>query len=305
MKLAQRLQARYQAMRQDCVIVAACDDKHMPYLVNALLSMQARFADHPQVVVHDIGMSWMNRAELSRFAGVTVQPVPPFVAHWRLNWSWKLHALMRAPSRYVLYLDLANFVFLRSLSHWFLAIQRNGYLFMGNGQRLGDITPPEYWALHGLDAAEFAGLETFGAGIIGFDRESSAFRAIRTAYASMLQGLNLGHSADEPNRKYQPDIIRDCACFRADQTLLNLAFRQAFGTALLIRRIARYGGRGGSKDRLGQYLWYARQQPASLQFVFSRPLPRAAVALCNRAIWYTQVVAVQTWRSARLSLLRS
>lgn len=305
MKLAQRLQARYRVLRQDCLIVAACDDKHMPYLMNALLSMQARFPDHPQVVVHDIGLSWMNRAELSHIAGVTVQPVPPFVAYWRLNWSWKLHALMQAPSRYVLYLDLANFVFLRSLSNWFLAIQRNGYLLMGNGQRTGDITPPDYWALHGLDAAEYADLETFGAGIMGFDRDSDAFGAIRRAHASMMRGLNLGRSADEPNRKYQPDIIRDCACFRADQTLLNLAFRQTFATGLRIRRVARYGGRGGSQDRLGQYLWYARQHPDSLQFVFKRPSPRGVVAFCNRVIWCAQVFAVRIWRSARLSMLRN
>jgi hypothetical protein len=297
MKRAQQLQERYTAIRGDCVIVAACDNKHMPYLVNALASMKARFPDHPPVLIHDIGLSGLNRAELAHWPGVRVVPVPAFVSHWRLNWSWKLHALVEAPARYVLYLDLANFVFLRSLSAWFLSVQRCGYLLLGNGQRLGDITPTDYWQRHDLSAADFAAAPTFGAGIVGFDRQSQAFNAIRQAHAGMLQGLNLGRSADEPNRKYKPALVRDCPCFRADQTLLNLAFRQAFGQALCIRRVKRYGGQGGASDHTAQYLWYARQNPQSMTYVFSKPWPQPTLGALNRLIWYFQLSAIEAWRA--------
>jgi hypothetical protein len=298
MRLGQRLQERYQAIRADCAIVAASDNKHMPYLVNALLSLQQCFPDHPAVTVHDIGLSALNRVALKRFPAVVVEDMPAFAPHWRLNWSWKLHALKYTQRRYTLYLDLPNFVVLRSLATWFLAIQRHGYFLLGNAQRLDAITPSSYWSLHGLDGQRLGPCPTFGAGILGFDRQSASFESIGVAHASMMNGLNLGRSADEPNRKYQPDLIRDCRCFRADQTLLNLAFRQRFPDDLVIRGFMRHVGNGGQHDSPNQYLWYARQHPSSLRLLANQPLSWSPIGIVNQAIWRAQITAVQAWRAA-------
>jgi len=320
MSRAQRMTKEFLTVREHCAIVAACDAKHVPFLVNALLSMQACFPDYPRVIIYDIGLAPLHRMELRKFDRVEVRAVPPFVEHWRLNWSWKLHALTQPTARWVLYLDLANFVVLRSLAPLFLSIRRHGYLVVSNGQRLGDITPSSYWAVHDLLAEAYKNVRTFGAGIIGFDRQGLAFAAIEQAAACMMLGLNLGRSADEPNRKYRPNTVRDCSMFRADQTLLNLAFRQNFGHSLQVRRTGRYGGRGGRSDHVGQFLWYSRLSRDSLVYLFKQAgsdrvragasAPATAtpvnslnwVRWLNRLTWSVQLGALYAWRAAWLKL---
>lgn len=279
----------YTEMRSECAIVAACDGKHAPYLFNALSSFEESFPDRPRVVIYDIGLSWLQRLELRRFHDLEVRAMPHFVPHWRLNWSWKLFALANVKSRYVLYLDLANLVIQRSLAPWFLAIRKCGHLVIANGQNLGDITPSDYWALHGLDAETMRWQPTFGAGIVGFDRNTAAFEAIERALRHTVQGLNLGRSATEQSRNYRPDTVRDCRCFRADQTLLNLAFRETFGTGLQVRRPGRYCGKGGPKDHPSQYVWYARRAKGSLIYLFSSPQPPDMLQRVNRVMWFTRI----------------
>lgn len=287
---------RFAEMRSDSLLVAACDAKHAPYLLNALASLQACFPSRPRLVVYDIGLSALQRLELAAWPDVQVLAVPAFVPHWRLNWSWKLFALTDAKARYVLYLDLANLVIQRSLAPWFLAIRRHGYLVLANGQTMGDITPVDYWATQGLDPVSSGPLPTFGAGIIGFDRQGPAYGAIELAMQLVVQGLNLGRSATEPTPKYRPDIIRDCPCFRADQTVLNLAFRKVFGHRLLVRRAARYCGAGGPADHPGQYVWYARRKHASLLYLFGTGGPGGLVRGVNRAWWAAKLALVYAVR---------
>lgn len=289
-------------MRPDCVLVAACDAKHAPFMFNAIASLDDVFPDRPPLIIYDIGLSLAQRLELAIWPNVSVRRVPPFVPHWRMNWSWKLYALTDSGYRYVLYLDLANLVVQRSLAPWLLAVQRHGYLLISNAQTMGDITPSDYWASHGLLKNQMQALPTFGAGIIGFDRHSPAQGAIEAAMQSVRKGLNLGRSATEQTPKYKPDIIRDCICFRADQTLLNLAFRQAFGADLRVRRAARYVGAGGPTDHPSQYVWYARRKAASLVYLY-RPDERGSVVRhINRAWWRMKLGLI---RIAKLILARS
>ncbi|MBP6901697.1 MAG: hypothetical protein KBC73_16500 [Burkholderiaceae bacterium] len=279
----------YAAIAADCVIAAACDAKHAPYLLNAIASLDQYFPDRPRIVVYDIGLSWLHRVELGRRTGVELRDVPPFVPHWRENWSWKLHVLTDVPGRYVLYLDLANFVILRSLAPWFLAIQKHGYFVVSNGQHLGQVAPADYHDRYGLRSAQAHAWRTFGAGIIGFDRQSASRLAIERALQGVVEGDNLGRSASEPSGKYTSNVIRDCACFRADQTVLNLAFREVYRDRLQVRRALRYGGKGGACDHPGQYLWYARRAAGCLTHLY-RPDPRRGVAEgINRAHWFLKV----------------
>jgi hypothetical protein len=251
--------------------------------------MELSFPAKPIIVVYDIGLSPLECAELRRTQGVILRQMPAFVPHWRQNWSWKLHALTYDLPRYVLYLDLPNFVALRSLAHWFLSIKRNGYFVVANGQRLVDITPSDYWAIYGLDRKRFEQSPTFGAGIIGFDRHSPSFGAIQHAFEGVRQGLNLGRSVTEKNANYRSKIIRDCDCFRADQTLLNLGFRRLFGESLQVRTAVRYCGKGGPRDHPKQYLWYARRSNSdSLRHVFEAHSNTSFIRSTNRFIWSTR-----------------
>jgi hypothetical protein len=286
-------QTEYEKIRDECVIVTASDAKHAPYLLNAIASFDQTFPDRPRIIVYDLGLSTLARLELNRTTGIEVRPTPSFVPHWRLNWSWKLHALSHDLTRYVLYLDLPNFVVLRSLATWFLSIRKNGYLVVSNGQRLGDITPSDYWSIHGLTAGESEYLETFGAGIIGYDIQSPAYAAIQKSLSGVRSKLNLGRSLHENNRNYKPNIVRDCRSFRADQTLLNLNFRGIFGEHLNIRRPSRYCGQGGPADHPDQYLWYARRNIRSLTHVFRVKEPKL-ISFLNRSLWYLRINSLNT-----------
>jgi hypothetical protein len=299
------IQQQYALIRAQCVIVTACDAKHAPFLFNALASCRDKFPDHPHVVVYDLGLTALQKHELRGIDGVGVHEVPHFVPHWRLNWSWKLQAMTAPNGRYVLYLDLPNFVVMRSLAAWFVSIARCGYLLVANGQVLGDVTPQDYWQMHGLDGKEMQAQPTFGAGLVGFDRNAAAYGAIGRAYQRVIEGLNLGRSSDEKSGNYQPNIIRNCKCFRADQTLLNLAFRETFGASLQIRRAAPYTGSGGPVDHRKQYLWYARRQRSSLGYLFTRSNGIGPVYFVNRVFWTTRLTTIALLKSVLSMVKRS
>lgn len=296
-KRAKLISQRYALIRPQCVVITACDAKHAPFLFNALASCREKFPDHPQIVIFDLGLSALQKCELRRLEGISVCSVPPFVPHWRVNWSWKLYAMASLHGRYVLYLDMPNFVVLRSLAAWFLIIAQRGYLLVANGQVLGDITPQDYWTLHGLKREEMKAEPTFGAGLVGFDRNGPGYQAIERAYQRVVEGLNLGRSTDEKSRNYKPNLVRDCKCFRADQTVLNLAFRETFGKELNVRRAALYTGRGGPADHRLQYLWYARRQRASLGYLYDRARGAGLVFFVNRLLWTAKLAAIALLRA--------
>ena len=295
MTLSTRLARQYDGIRADCALVTAADANYAPFLFNALASIHAVFPDHPPVYVYDLGLSAAQRRELSAVSWVRLRAIEHFVPHWKAGWSWKPYILNQVSERYVLYFDAANIVLYRSIALWFLAIRRHGFFGIGNGQQLADITPSDYWQHFGLDAAGAGPLPTFGAGLFGFDQAGPAGAALRESLALTVQGWNLGRSAGEKNPLYGA-VVRDCVCFRADQTLLNLAFVKHLGPQLLIRDELRYCGRGGPADHPNQYLWYARRQRASMRY-FWRPLQQVSAAFLYNRITAGAKLALR-WRAA-------
>lgn len=288
----QQIQADYRLIKDDCVITTACDSKHAPYLVNALNSIVDNFPDHPRIVIYNLGLTKLECNELRQFSAVEVHKVDKFVSHWKINWSWKLYALSQKIARFNLYLDMPNFVVLRNLSPWFISIKKNGYFLVSNEQILKDITPNEYWNLFSVDRVGMENLPTFGAGIIGFDSESKAAEAIAIALQGVSAGLNLGRSKDESNRRYKPNIIRSCPCFRADQTLINIAFRKFFHQSLNIRRSPMYCGTGRKDEHFKQYLWYSRRGWDSLTYLKGRK-NSDPVEKINYFYWLIRIRAVR------------
>ncbi len=252
-------QIEYKKIRNECAIITCCSSKYAPYLANAIASLKCNFADHPVIIIYDIGLSWFEVKEFSSIKDVELRKVPNFVSHWRLNWSWKLYALINSLNRYNLYLDLPNFVVNRSLATLFCIISKHGYLLVENKQKLNEITPSEYWKFYNIGNITVKNQPTFGAGIIGFDRRHDSFFAIEKSMNDIVLGLNLGRSVTEKNKNYKPNIIRDCVCFRADQTILNLSFRQLYGIHLKIRKSARICGFGQRSNHPYQFLWYSRR----------------------------------------------
>ena len=183
---------------------------------------------------------------------------------------------------------------------WFTTIANKGYFLIKNGQSLRQSTPPDYWKLFDCDERLFADAPSFGAGLMGFDREGLANQAINEVLARTIEGWNLGRSALETRPVYDRSVIRDCECFRADQTLFNLAFRKYYGSGLLLRDELRYCGLGGPADHPRQYLWYARRKRESLVY-FWRPLGKGGVTFfANRIAAYVYIFArdhgVRLWQ---------
>jgi hypothetical protein len=298
MKMSAKLEREYQEIRTDSALVTAVDAKYAPFLFNTLSSIHANFPAHPLVYVFDLGLSHTQRCELESVPWIRLRAVDKFIPDWKAGWSWKPYILTRVDERFVLYFDAANIVLYRSISLWFLAIKRHGFFGIANGQRMQEITPTDYWAMFGLDPAVCAGRPTFGAGLFGFDRAGPAGTAIRKCLALTVAGWNLGRSADEQNSLYGKVALRDCACFRADQTLLNLAMIEHMGLNILIRDEMRYCGRGGSHDHVNQYLWYSRRKKSSMLY-FARPLHAySSVYVYNRLTAWVKLAL--RWRASEL-----
>ncbi len=295
---------QYSEIKSECAIVAASDSKHAPYLVNAIYSLKVNFPDHPKIIIYNLGLNFLELRELMAIEDVEVRKMYNFVPHWRLNWSWKLFALTNNLPRYVLYLDLPNFVVMRSLASWFLSIKKNGYFLVSNGQYMNEITPAYYWNEYKLCKDDLKMESTFGAGIIGFDKNSVAFNAILKAYDGVVAGKNLGRSLKEKNRNYKPNLVRDCVCFRADQTILNLAFRSIYKMNFKIRKPRLYNGDEGKVSTKGQFLWYSRRKIESLLYL-SGGTDLHLTSQMNRFYWWARI-RTKAWLRFQLSkILRS
>lgn len=298
MTMSARLDREYLEMRADSALVTAADTKYAPFLFNALSSIHANFPDHPLVYVFDLGLSRAQRCELESVPWVRLRAIDRFVSHWKAGWSWKPYILTQVDERFVLYFDAANIVLYRSISLWFLAIKRHGFFGIANGQRMQDVTPSDYWNMFGLNPDDCAARPTFGAGLFGFDRTGLAGAAVSKCLALTIAGWNLGRSANEQNPLYSEVALRDCACFRADQTLLNLAMIEQMGPDILIRDEVRYCGRGGSHDHVNQYLWYSRRNKSSMLY-FARPLHRySSIFVYNRLTAWVKLTL--RWRASEL-----
>jgi hypothetical protein len=288
--LAARVNNDYLRISSDCALVTATDSKHAPYLFNAIASIHRRFPDHPVLHVFDLGMNRMQRRELSGVRWIQLRGVERFVKHWKQNWSWKPYILTQVKQRYVLYFDAANIVLYRPLLLWYRAIQSKGYFLIENGQTMDQITPPDYWKLFGFNETLLANAPTFGAGLLGFDRYGFAGDAMDEVLARTIEGWTLGRSAQETRRTYDSSVIRECPCFRADQTLFNLAFRKHCRGKLVLRDELRYCGRGGPSDHRRQYLWYSRRQRSSLIYFWQPMGEPTAEFFLNRLMAYVTIL---------------
>ncbi|MFT5046374.1 MAG: hypothetical protein ACI8UP_003353 [Porticoccaceae bacterium] len=298
MKMTAKLENEYQEMRTDSALVTAADAKYAPFLFNALSSIHSNFPTHPLVYVFDLGLSRAQRCELKSVPWVRLRKIEKFAPHWKTGWSWKPYILTRVRERYVLYFDAANIVLYRSIALWFLAIKRHGFFGIANGQRMQDVTPSDYWSMFGLDPDACAGRPTFGAGLFGFDQIGPAGAAISKCLALTIAGWNLGRSASEQNPLYGNVALRDCVCFRSDQTLINLAIIEHMGSNILIRDELRYCGLGGQRDHVNQYLWYARRNKNSMIYFFKPMNAYSAVFMYNRATSWMRLVF--RWRASEI-----
>lgn len=208
-------------------IITSASNLFFPSLINLLGSIKKNYPNHPHVFVYDLGLSFFFRRELELISNVSVIDLPNFCNHWRSCYTWKCYIFSNPLADLNFYLDAGNQV-LKPLDGIFKEIEKNGYFTVEIIQELSEIVPKDYYSLFGLDSSskEFKIIQ---AGIFGFKNNYEMNEILKKIYDAGIAGLALGFSRSElyRNKGVNKNIfIRDCKCFRHDQTLLNILLRK-------------------------------------------------------------------------------
>jgi hypothetical protein len=268
------------------VLASGADRRYGWWLLNLIGSVHVH-ASHAfdRIVLYDLGLTALQRLLASSIRGVELRTVPEFVPHWRQGFAWKLWVLRHVEADRVLWLDAGTTV-LAPLDEALDQIDERGYWVVSQGHPLAEIVPAEYYERYGVPRA--LGKRTVvAAGLIGFARPSRFFdEVIVPAYEDAVRGLTLGFSAAEVADRnfglsYEPrPVLRDCARFRADQTVLNLRFHATYDDPV-VNELERWAGTSPTAHAR-QVIWAHRQrgEPRYLARVpYSMPTALAAVPL--------------------------
>lgn len=243
---------------------SGADARYGYHLLNLLGSLKARSDVFDRVVVFDLGLTPHQRELADSVRGVEVREVPAFVPHWRQGFTWKPWVWTHLDTTETVFWLDAGATLLRSLAGALAQIEERGYFLVSQGRRLEELVPADYWELYGLPRSAGA-REYVAAGIIGF-RVGSGFyrRVVVPTYEDCLAGRSLGFSAaelDGLNRGLQatPEpVVRDCAHFRWDQSLLNIHLALALPDAF-VNDLDEYAGWRSPRDHPRQVIWSHRR----------------------------------------------
>lgn len=247
----------------EIVLASAANVRYGYHLLNMLGSVERNSDVFDRTVVYDLGLDETQRRLLRGLRNVELRDVPAFAPHWAKCFSWKPWTWTHLEAEAIFYLD-AGATVLRPLDRVVATIDEDGYFVVGQGIELGAIVPDDYYDLYGLPRAA-AAREYVAAGIIGFRTSGDFFRdVISPTYEDVLSGRNLGFSRDELDQlnwgdtKLERPIIRECAHFRHDQTLLNIHLALAFPGAH-VHDLWTYGGWRSAHDHPEQVIWNHRR----------------------------------------------
>jgi hypothetical protein len=245
------------------VLASAANVRYGYHLLNMLGSVERNSDLFDRIVVFDLGLDDRQRTLARGLRNVEVRTVPAFAPHWEKCFSWKPWIWTHVDAERLFYLD-AGATVLRPLDDVLAAIDEDGYFVVGQGISLSQIVPSDYYALYGLQP-EAGAHEYVAAGIIGFRTDGEFFdKVVRATFDDVLLGRNLGFSRSELEQlnwgptKLDDPIVRDCAHFRHDQTLLNIHLAREFPEAR-VHDLRKYGGWLSPHDDPEQRIWNHRR----------------------------------------------
>jgi hypothetical protein len=247
----------------EIALASAANVRYGYHLLNMLGSVERNSDVFDRIVVYDLGLDDRQRRLVRGLRRVELRTVPAFAPHWAKCFSWKPWIWTHLEGEAIFYLD-AGATVLRPLDDIAAAIATEGYFVVGQGIALDAIVPADYYELYGLPHSA-AAREYVAAGILGFRTTGDFFRGVvLPTYEDVLLGRNLGFSEDEistlnwGDTKLDEPIIRECAHFRHDQTLLNIHLALSFPDAH-IHDLWKYGGWRSSHDHSEQAIWNHRR----------------------------------------------
>jgi len=243
---------------------SAADARYGYHLVNLVASVKANSDVFDRIALHDLGLTAHQRALLERIPGVEIREIPPFAPHWAQGFTWKPWIWTHLDADRVFYLD-AGATVLRSLEPAMRQVAERGYFLVSQGNALRDLVPSDYYALYGLDRA-LGDRPYIAAGIIGFET-SGAFweRVVMPTYEDCLAGRSLGFSASDADGRNRglahedAPIVRDCATFRWDQSILNIHLAKELPDAVAAD-IDEYAGVRTPREHPRQVIWAHRRR---------------------------------------------
>lgn len=199
------------------LIITAASAGYEQSLLALIGSLNCNWPDHPPVLVYNLGMS-SQALELLHANGILLREVPPFVPHWREDYTWKIWCFRDAPARTYLWLDAGLCVF-RPLDEAFCCAERLGYFAVSlyNHPVLPSV-PPFLLKSIGLSIQDVSEMISISSGIHSICKEGRGLLVLTEAFNLCQVHANL--EATEPMHRH-------------DQALLTLLLYKYFGSIVL------------------------------------------------------------------------
>jgi hypothetical protein len=247
------------------LLASAADARYGYWLLNMVGSVHANSPrTFDGIVLYDLGLTPFQRRLARSIRGAELRTVPPFVRHWREGRTWKTWIWTHVEADNLLWLD-AGLTVLRPLNESIRQIATLGYFAVSQGHPIADSIPSDYYERFGFPR-ERADRVSVAAGIFGFRVGSDFYqRVVVPTYEDARRGLSVGFSRAEATKmnvgldRTDAPVIRDCALFRHEQTLLNIHFHRELGQPT-IHDVYEYGGWQSPYDHPRQVIWSHRRR---------------------------------------------
>lgn len=234
------------------LVLSAASASFGPSLLALLGTLNLNWPAHPPVRVYDLGMQ-SEILDTLQANQIEVVKVPPFCAHWRKHFTWKIWCLNDAPARHVLWMD-AGLAVLQPLDEIFVSLDRLGYFVAPNNQLL-DWEASEAACLGcGVAPAFRLGKPTLAGTMMGFQKYGAVGLVLQEALAVALNEAAI--QATHPRHRHE-------------QAILSLLLYKHFGSLLVADRQI-YLGDWSPDQVAGQKIWLHRRRMLAQDLEFYR-----------------------------------
>jgi hypothetical protein len=223
------------------LVITAASEAFAPSLFALLGSLKVNWPGAPPALVYDIGLDTAARRVLARH-DVEVRAVPPFCAHWRRHFTWKLWCLVDAPAPRVVWMD-AGLVVLRPLDEVVDALDA-GEVFVTTNHELLDWEASESACRGcGVPPDQRLGKMTLAGGLMGFNKRGRVPPLLDEALRVAM---------------HEEHIAATEVTHRHDQAILSLLVYKHLGD-VVVADSATYLGSLSPTQVPGQKIWVHRR----------------------------------------------
>ncbi|MNS69049.1 hypothetical protein D3C72_1023540 [compost metagenome] len=170
-------------------IITAASEKYANSLFSLIGSLNCNWANHPPIVVYDLGLSPQTLAILKK-ARIEVRSIPAFCSHWRAHYTWKLWCMTYSEFDLVIWMD-AGLCVLDNLDEVIEITKNRSYFLVPNYQFLDYEASEQTCNACGVPHVFRIGKGTLAGGFIGFLQNSEFGKLMRNAFEIALTEDNI------------------------------------------------------------------------------------------------------------------